>query len=342
MGTASTSEPGDRPTQTQPSIKGAPGVHCKLAIAAGSVLAVPTTTTLGGVAGDAARWEDRICCAIDIGAAFPRHGACQPWLSAVGRPGISSRPVSETRWQDVPTSRTQGEQSGYAPGVIARVQGTLLSAQEGAVEVEPTGLGAIALTVLVPIYLHDVLRPKVGEVITLHTICTLEGVSQGTSFTPRLIGFESAADRAFFELFTTVKGVGNRKALRALARPPASVALAIKSADTESLQTLPEIGKRTAETIVHELKRKVEPHLIALAGVPTDDGDGMTGQVTPIAEIDLGHPLGAAATEAVGALVALGETQHDATKLVSAAIKECGEDGSPDEILAAAFGKRQH
>ncbi len=209
-------------------------------------------------------------------------------------------------------------------------------------EIEPTGLGAIALTVLVPIYLHDVLRPRVGEAITLHTICTLEGVSQGTSFTPRLIGFESAADRAFFELFTTVKGVGNRKALRALARPPASVALAIKSGDTESLQTLPEIGKRTAETIVHELKRKVEPHLIALAGVSSDDEDGVTGRIEPIAEIDLGHPLGAAATEAVGALVALGKTQHDATKLVSAAIKECGEDGSSDEILAAAFGKRQH
>ena len=44
----------------------------------------------------------------------------------------------------------------------------------------------------------------------------LKGQSQGSSFLPRLIGFSSEQDRAFFELFTTVKGIGNRKSIASI------------------------------------------------------------------------------------------------------------------------------
>lgn len=232
------------------------------------------------------------------------------------------------------------------PPVIAKVRGILAAVDETHAEIEPEGGSGIVLSVLLPAYLADALRPRAGEPVTLHTITYLEGVGQGTSFIPRLIGFERPADRAFFELLTTVKGLGNRKTLRALTRPPHSVALAIRAGDIESLQTLPEIGKRTAETIVHELKRKVEPMLIALAGDP-DSGWGEAGG-TPdaargglaVTEVEWAHPLGPAATEAVSALVTLGESRKEASRLVAAAIKECGEAALPDEILAAAFGKR--
>ena len=225
---------------------------------------------------------------------------------------------------------------GYRLGVISRVSGRLIGVSEAGAEMEPAP--GVVLLVLLPAYLSDDLRRKAGEPITLHTLCYLEGVSQGASYLPRLIGFEHPADRTFFELLTTVKGLGNRKVLRALTRPPASVALAIKAGDLESLQTLPEIGKRTAETIVHELRRKVEPFLLARSGEldAALESDGLGG--AEASEWD--HPLGPAAGEAVSALMTLGENRRDAQRLVSAAIKECGESAPSDQILAAAFGKR--
>ncbi len=56
--------------------------------------------------------------------------------------------------------------------------------------------------------------------ITLTTFQYLESQGQGSSVIPRLVGFQSTAEREFFELFTTVKGIGNRRALRAMAEDP--------------------------------------------------------------------------------------------------------------------------
>ena len=54
------------------------------------------------------------------------------------------------------------------------------------------------------------LATMIGESVTFHTLHYLENCNQGAAYLPRLIGFTSPADREFFELFTTVKGIGNR------------------------------------------------------------------------------------------------------------------------------------
>lgn len=152
--------------------------------------------------------------------------------------------------------------------MLVRLTG-LLESIDGGAAVIATADG-LAREVLVPAYLADLLSGKaggsdlmglVGRSVRLHLVEYLEGVNQGTSFTPRLLGFGSPRERDFFELLTSVKGLGNRRALRALAAEPGMIARAITERDTRVLQKLPEIGPKLAETIVHELKSKAEPFI---------------------------------------------------------------------------------
>ena len=50
---------------------------------------------------------------------------------------------------------------------------------------------------------------------------------------PRLVGFLSAIDREFFEIFCSVDGVGVRKALRAMVRPVRELARTIQDQDVK-------------------------------------------------------------------------------------------------------------
>lgn len=197
----------------------------------------------------------------------------------------------------------------------------------------------VAYEVLLPAILADELSARVGEPITLHTIQYLEAQSQGSSYVPRLIGFPSREDRRFFELFTTVKGLGAKRALRALRAPFPRIAAAIADRDVKFLQTLPEIGKRLAETIVAELHGKVDGFV----------SEGRTGGGGVGVEPKSMGALSDAARQAVDALIQLGDARPDAEELVRRALQgegggEVGDgDGATptaDEILAAAFALR--
>lgn len=162
--------------------------------------------------------------------------------------------------------------------MITRLTGTLEALEKLHAVIAPDGPGAaIGYEVLLPGYLSDLLLTtggpsgNIGRTITLHTLHYLEGVNQGSSFTPRIIGFGSVQERAFFDLLTTVKGLGNRRALRALAIEPGMVARAIVERDTRILQKLPEIGPKLAESIVHELKSKADAFVSLRARVEVLD-----------------------------------------------------------------------
>lgn len=98
--------------------------------------------------------------------------------------------------------------------MITHLSGTLVAIEDGAAHVRA---GELTYEVLVPAADSMALAARLGQPVSFHTLHYLEGQGQGASFWPRLIGFQAPADRAFFELFTTVKGIGNRKALRAAA-----------------------------------------------------------------------------------------------------------------------------
>jgi Holliday junction DNA helicase RuvA len=206
--------------------------------------------------------------------------------------------------------------------MISRVDGTLESVADGRALVRQ---GQTVLEVLVPACDEMRLAAEVGSEVSFHTLHYLESQGQGASYWPRLIGFATPDDRAFFDLFTSVKGIGNRKALRSLQLPIGTIAEAIANRDLGLLVTLPEIGRKTAETIVVELKEKVGRFL------------GSTMLREPKAETGGGRLL----VEAIAVLVQLGENRPVARQLVDRALAADPTLATADEVVTAALRLRE-
>jgi len=210
--------------------------------------------------------------------------------------------------------------------MIEKLTGTLDRVGETDAAVSPPGTG-LTYRVMLPAYLITPLLAQRGREVELFTLQQLDSPNQGATFIPRLIGFATTQEREFFELFTTVKGVGTRKALRALREEPSAVASAIARRDTKWLTSLPEIGKRTAETIVAELHGKVGAII---------DTEALDAAITEPKHAGLSDQ----ASEAIAALTALGEAPLDAERMVRRALKGEPELGTPDAIIEAAYRTR--
>lgn len=137
--------------------------------------------------------------------------------------------------------------------MISAITGELRRLAEDRVQL---ACGPMIYEILVPASDIPELQTRAGDEITFHTIFDLEGDASRGGLSPRLIGFLRLEDKRFFQLFITVKGIGPKRALRALIRPTGQIAAAIESKDTRYLIQLPEIGKRMAELIVAELAGK--------------------------------------------------------------------------------------
>ena len=208
--------------------------------------------------------------------------------------------------------------------MISRIEGELVSARDGRVELS---CGPLTYELHVPAVDQQPLSEAVGSRIEFHTLHLMESQAQGAAFVPRLMGFRSAQQRAFFELLTTVKGLGSRKALRAMQLPHPIIAEAIATKDVALLKSLPEIGKRTSETIVAQLHGKVDgflelkPHLDA---------------ATPGASS--GEPKRAVMIrDALAALNQLGESTLEAHRLIERALAVDASLDSADALVTAAY-----
>lgn len=196
--------------------------------------------------------------------------------------------------------------------MISAVNGKLLEVSEERVLLS---VGPMVLELLVPASDVERLRGLLETELTFNTILYLEGDSSGGNSEPRLLGFLRVEDKRFFEKFITVKGIGPRKALRALAVPAGEIAYAIEGKDARKLSSLPGIGKRTAEQIIAELSGKVQA--FAVAGVEQMMSGGAGGR-------GASRALGAMARtqaeeDAIMALLALGERRADAEALLERA-----------------------
>lgn len=118
--------------------------------------------------------------------------------------------------------------------------------------------------------------------------------------------------------------------MRALAIEPGEIAAAIMARDARTLQKLPEIGKRLAETMIVELTGKVDVYadlstrpegsrLAAAAAAPRRD---------PAFE------------DAVTALVALGESRPEAERMVTRAVQRNPGLRTTEQILQGALASR--
>ena len=124
---------------------------------------------------------------------------------------------------------------------------------------------------------------------------------------PRLVGFTSAIDREFFEIFCSVDGVGAKKALRAMVRPVRELARSIQDQDVKLLATFPGIGEATAERIVAKLRRKVGK--FALIVTPETTAAGEVNGAPENAEPDV-------IRDTYSALLSVGHSESDARQAI--------------------------
>jgi Holliday junction DNA helicase RuvA len=233
-------------------------------------------------------------------------------------------------------------------GIIESIEGQTVVLRSGpGLANDPTGaaaaLGApglagfdVWLEVMTPQYVARRLATSIGQPVTFWTMAYLEGQNQGSSFIPRLIGFSTAREREFFELFTTVKGIGNRRALRALAEDPGAIAGAVMRGDAKALTQLPEVGKRLAETIIAELKGKVDAFAdleVEIKGTGRRAGGGVTPTST----------RSTAEEDAVAALMNLGQKRDEAERNIAKVVGAADATTKPwtvDELVRAVFAAR--
>ena len=185
--------------------------------------------------------------------------------------------------------------------MISALTGELRRVEEGRAHL---AVGPILYELLVPAADLTELQASLGETVTFHTHMYLDGDPNRGNLEPRLLGFLRADDKRFFNLFTTVKGIGTKTALRALAVPVGEIAQAIESKDTRFLIQLDGVGKRTAELIVAELAGKVKDFAAGYAPVPGAGGHGRRA---------------AWEEDAIAALMQLGERRPDAERLLERA-----------------------
>jgi len=132
-----------------------------------------------------------------------------------------------------------------------------------------------------------------------------------------LYGFADEAERSWFRLLTTVQGVGARLGLAILSvLTPDALATAILAQDKAALSRADGVGPKLATRIASELKDKVGG--IALG---------------PAVAAAAGAPEGAAAADAVSALVNLGYSRSDAFGAVAQAAKRLGDAAKIDALI---------
>lgn len=192
--------------------------------------------------------------------------------------------------------------------MIAFVSGEVVSRREDYVVLLSSGGVGYHLAVSAETLSHV---PAVGESISLH--CHL--VARDDSIA--LFGFSSEEERARFLMLLGVQGVGPKVALALLSGgPPRELASALASGDVARLQSVPGIGKRTAERILVELREKI----IALSG---DDGEITVTRGDDPRRI------------ARDGLVELGFTMQEADGFVAGAQGESAEDLLQSALKAA-------
>jgi len=205
--------------------------------------------------------------------------------------------------------------------MIVRMTGIVSEVHDDYAVIERDGLG---YEVLICGYTLGELASCLQREVTLHTMEYYEGSSAGGNLVPRVVGFLHPEDRAFFARFITVKGMGVRRAIKALAEPIGRIAAAIESSDAAALGRLPGVGKRVASQIIAELKGKVAEY--ALAAPEREEPTAEPGTSWTDEQRD-----------ALEVLCALGERRVDAQRWLERAGQLYPETPSSDEWIRLAY-----
>jgi len=120
-------------------------------------------------------------------------------------------------------------------------------------------IGGIAFDIMISGAVAErlVMSGAVGTEVEFFTFSYIEGGVGMGHLVPRLVGFTNRTDLEFFHLLTTVQGLSVKKSLKALSIPVKEVSRAIELNNLTVLKGLPEVGPKTAQKIIVELKGKV-------------------------------------------------------------------------------------
>lgn len=168
--------------------------------------------------------------------------------------------------------------------MISLVRGSVVARRPDHVVIDCQGVG-YRLAVSAETLRHV---PAAGGEVTLHSHLVVRDDALA------LYGFASEEERELFLLLLGVQSVGPKVALAVLSGgPPRELLAALAAGDTDRLQAVPGIGKRTAERIVVELREKAgacspEPAIVVARG---DDPrmlarDGLVGLGFSVPEAD--------------------------------------------------------
>jgi len=194
--------------------------------------------------------------------------------------------------------------------MISHLAGVIESIGQNQVVIE---VGNIGYQVNVPTSVISRL-PGVGEKIKLFTtqIVREDDIS--------LYGFLVREERALFNSFLSVSGIGPKLAMALISGFPVDrLVTAVAQGDTTLLSSISGIGRKTAERIVVELKEKIG-RMYALK--PSDMIAGMKGDQTAL-------------SDAVSALISLGYSPREAREAILH-LKSAGEKPI-EEIIKEAL-----
>ena len=176
--------------------------------------------------------------------------------------------------------------------MYAHIEGVVAEKTQDAIVLDANGVG----------YLLNVsgatlaAAPAVGERMKLYCVLSVREDAM------ELFGFYSREEKKMYERLRSVSGVGSRTALGVLSTLSLrDLSLAILTGDAASIARAPNVGKKTAQRIILELKDKVDQQDVDMGGAPA------AAALNPDA-----------AQEAVQALLALGYSGTEAQRAVNA------------------------
>ncbi|MEM1109159.1 MAG: Holliday junction branch migration protein RuvA [Planctomycetota bacterium] len=215
--------------------------------------------------------------------------------------------------------------------MISRLTGQLevVEADKAFIATGSPDTPGLVYEVLLPAFAATRLSVKTGQTVTLHTFQFIESTAQGATMFPRLAGFLTPQDKQFFELFVTCKGIGHKRALRAMILDTNTLASAIADRDAKLIQTMPEVGKKLAETIVVTLRDKVE-HFVSAAAYPTPGSD----RDTSAGGTSGGGTL---AREALEVLIQLGENRTQAVQWIDRVLMQDNPPVDVQDVVAVVY-----
>jgi holliday junction DNA helicase RuvA len=171
--------------------------------------------------------------------------------------------------------------------VIARIRGRPVAHDAEGLVLEVAGVGYRVLATPTAIRKAD----GADEVVVETHLHVREDALQ-------LFGFADADERILFEQLLSVSGVGPKVALAIVSGySSGELKRAIVREDADLFQTIPGIGKKTAQRVVLELKEKIAP-LAAVEAPHLGAGDGHV--VARDALVELGYTVAEAEQRLAG------------------------------------------